>query len=100
MPLSETDTSGKFIIPKLQAAGWDNDPHSIAEQRSVMDRRIIPAAKGFIRRPYCKLDRKNPSTRNSPVRRSPEEPMASILNKEQRIVEIAGRIKALQEKSL
>jgi type I restriction enzyme R subunit len=23
------------LVPKLQAAGWDNDPHSIAEQRKL-----------------------------------------------------------------
>lgn len=32
MPLSEADTSRKFIIPKLQAAGGLNNPHSIAEK--------------------------------------------------------------------
>jgi hypothetical protein len=24
---SEADTCGKFVVPKLQAAGWDADPH-------------------------------------------------------------------------
>ena len=28
-------------MPKLQAAGWDNDPHSIAEQRFFTDGRIV-----------------------------------------------------------
>ena len=163
MPLSEADTSGKFIIPKLQAAGWDNDPHSIVGQRSITDGRIIPAGKGFIRRPprrvdrsgptrevryyehslpegrkndtktqplryeafepclawwqkreendrawrvpaeellaaNCNLDRKNPRTKNDLVHRPPEELVASILEKEQRIVEIVEWIKALLEK--
>src|SRR6059036_419512 len=26
--LTEADTCRKFVVPKLQAAGWDNDPHS------------------------------------------------------------------------
>jgi hypothetical protein len=30
---NEADTCRKFVVPKLQAAGWDNEPHSIAEQR-------------------------------------------------------------------
>ena len=30
--LNEADTCGKHVVPKLQAAGWDNDPFSIAEQ--------------------------------------------------------------------
>lgn len=32
--LTEADTSRKYILPKLLAAGWDNEPHSIAEQRT------------------------------------------------------------------
>jgi type I restriction enzyme R subunit len=31
--MNEADTCRRLIVPKLQAAGWDNDPHSIAEQR-------------------------------------------------------------------
>ena len=27
--LTEADTCRKFVVPKLQAVGWDNDPHSI-----------------------------------------------------------------------
>jgi type I restriction enzyme R subunit len=34
---TEADTCRKFVVPKLQAAGWDSDPHSIAEQRSFTD---------------------------------------------------------------
>jgi len=33
-------------VPKLLAAGWDNDPHSIAEQRTITDGRIVPVGKG------------------------------------------------------
>ncbi|MDD5169562.1 MAG: hypothetical protein PHN75_12145 [Syntrophales bacterium] len=40
MTLSEADTSRKFILPKLQASGWKNDPHSATEQRSISDGRI------------------------------------------------------------
>jgi hypothetical protein len=38
---SEADTCRKFVVPKLQAAGWDNDPHSIAEQRYFTKGRIL-----------------------------------------------------------
>ena len=38
---SEADTCRKFVVPKLQAAGWDDDPHSIAEQRTITDGRIV-----------------------------------------------------------
>jgi type I site-specific restriction endonuclease len=40
----------------LQAAGWDNDPHSIVEQRTVTDGRIIPVGKGFVRKPPKRVD--------------------------------------------
>ncbi len=32
--MNEADTCRKYVVPRLQAAGWDNEPHSIAEQRS------------------------------------------------------------------
>jgi type I restriction enzyme R subunit len=38
---TEADTCRKFVVPKLQAAGWDNDPHSIAEQRYFTGGRIV-----------------------------------------------------------
>ncbi len=56
MGLSEADTCRKFVVPKLVAAGWDNDPHSIAEQRSITDGRIVPVGKGFIRKPPKRVD--------------------------------------------
>jgi len=31
---TEADTCRKFVVPKLQAAGWDSDPHSMAEQNA------------------------------------------------------------------
>jgi len=33
---TEADTCRKLVAPKLQAAGWDNEPHSIAEQRRIV----------------------------------------------------------------
>ena len=39
---TEADTCRKFVVPKLQAAGWDNEPFSIAEQRTITDGRIVP----------------------------------------------------------
>jgi len=37
---TEADTCRTLIIPKLQAAGWEQEPHSIAEQRTFADGRI------------------------------------------------------------
>src|SRR5439155_12418811 len=53
---TEADTCRKFVVPKLQAAGWDNEPYSIAEQRTITDGRIVPVGKGFVRRPSKRVD--------------------------------------------
>src|SRR5437870_4363341 len=39
---NEAATCRTFVVPKLQAAGCDADPHSIAEQRTFADGRIFP----------------------------------------------------------
>jgi len=54
--MNEADTCRKFVVPKLQAAGWDNEPHSIAEQRTITDGRIVPVGKGFVRKPPRRAD--------------------------------------------
>jgi type I restriction enzyme R subunit len=54
--LTEADTCRRFVVPKLQAAGWDNEPYSIAEQRTITDGRIVPVGKGFVRRPSKRVD--------------------------------------------
>jgi type I restriction enzyme R subunit len=56
MSNNEADTCRKFVVPKLQAAGWDNDPRSIAEQRTITDGRVIPVGKGFVRKPPKRVD--------------------------------------------
>lgn len=40
---TEADTCRKFVVPKLQAAGWETEPHSIAEQRQFTLGRIVVA---------------------------------------------------------
>jgi type I restriction enzyme R subunit len=39
---TEADTCRRYITPALQDAEWDNAPHSISEQRTFTDGRIIP----------------------------------------------------------
>ena len=41
--LTEADTCRIYVLPKLQEAGWDDDPHSFTEQRTFTDGRIIVA---------------------------------------------------------
>src|ERR1035438_2165140 len=40
---TEADTCRQYVVPKLKAAGWDTEPHSIAEQRQFTDGRIVVA---------------------------------------------------------
>ncbi|MBI5282366.1 MAG: DEAD/DEAH box helicase family protein [Candidatus Solibacter usitatus] len=40
---SEADTCRMFVTPKLVAAGWDTEPHSLAEQRTFTAGRIVVA---------------------------------------------------------
>src|SRR5258707_10595552 len=53
---TEADTCRKRVVPKLQAAGWDDAPYSIAEQRTITDGRIVPVGKGFVRKPPKRVD--------------------------------------------
>jgi type I restriction enzyme R subunit len=53
---TEADTCRQFVVPKLQAAGWESDPHSIAEQRSFTDGRILVAGTKAKRLPTKKAD--------------------------------------------
>lgn len=65
--MTEADTCRKFVVPKLQVAGWDNDPHSIAEQRTITDGRIIPVGPGFMRKPPKRVDYLLRYTRDFPL---------------------------------
>jgi len=64
---TEADTCRKFIVPALQAAGWERDPHSIAEQRTITDGRVIPVGKGFVRKPPKRVDFLLRHTRDFPM---------------------------------
>lgn len=66
-PLNEADTCRKLVVPALQAAGWDDDPHSIAEQRTITDGRIVPVGKGFVRKPPKRVDYLLRYTRDFPL---------------------------------
>lgn len=67
MSNNEADTCRKFVVPKLQAVGWDNDPHSIAEQRTITDGRVVPVGKGFIRKPPKRVDYLLRHSRDFPI---------------------------------
>ena len=35
--ITEADTCRKYVLPKLQAAGWDTAPHSFTGQKTFTD---------------------------------------------------------------
>ena len=39
--MNEADTCRKYVVPKLQAAGWDDRPHAINEQRTFTDGKVV-----------------------------------------------------------
>jgi hypothetical protein len=39
--ITEADTCRKYVLPKLNDAGWDNEPHSFTEQKTFTDGRIV-----------------------------------------------------------
>ena len=39
--MNEADTCRKYVVPKLQTAGWDDRPHAINEQKTFTDGRIV-----------------------------------------------------------
>jgi len=55
MPLlTEADTCRKYVLPKLYAAGWDDD--RISEQKTFTDGRIVVAGNRTIRRSQKRAD--------------------------------------------
>ena len=65
--LTEADTCRKYVVPKLQAAGWDSEPHSITEQRYFTDGRIIVFGSAARRRPGKRADYILRFTRDYPI---------------------------------
>jgi len=64
---TEADTCRTDVVPRLQAAGWDDEPHSIAEQRTITDGRIVPVSRRFIRRAPKRVDYLLRYTRDFPL---------------------------------
>ena len=64
---TEADTCRTLITPKLQAAGWDSEPHSIAEQRYFTDGRIVVRGNKAERRKGKRADFLLRYTRDFPI---------------------------------
>lgn len=54
--MNEADTCRKLIYPKIEAAGWDRDPHRVNEQVSFTDGRIVVAGSKAARRDQKRAD--------------------------------------------
>ena len=53
---NEADTCRRYVVPRLQAAGWDADPFRINEQVTFTDGRIIVTGRHGRRRPGKRAD--------------------------------------------
>ena len=53
---NEADTCRQYVVPQLQAAGWDTAPHSIKEQQTFTDGRVILAGRTARRGPQKRSD--------------------------------------------
>lgn len=53
---NEADTSRLYVVPRLQTAGWDNDPHQVNEQRTFPDGRLVLAGRVGRRRQGKRAD--------------------------------------------
>lgn len=88
MTETEADTCRRHVVPALQAAGWDTAPHSIAEQRTITDGRIVPVGRGFVRKPPCAwtsssatgATSRSPSSRPRPATAAPRTPCSRRRN--------------------
>jgi type I restriction enzyme R subunit len=52
--LTEADTCRRYVLPKLYAAGWDDE--QISEQKTFTDGRIVVAGSKYSRRPQKRAD--------------------------------------------
>lgn len=54
--MTEADTCRTYVVPRLQSAGWDAPPHSIAEQRTFTDGRIVVSGRTTLRKKQKRAD--------------------------------------------
>lgn len=70
--MNEADTCRKYVVPLLQAAGWENAPFSIAEQRCFTN------PKGRIRVVGGRIIRGKPKRSDYLLRYRPDFPIAVV----------------------
>jgi type I restriction enzyme R subunit len=91
---TEADTCRISITPALQAAGWESEPHSLAEQRAFTDGRIIVRGNQAARRPVKRADYILRYTRDFPIAvveaKAEDKPAADGLQQAKEYAEILG----------
>jgi type I restriction enzyme R subunit len=65
--VNEADTCRKYVVPKLQQSGWDQEPHGVAEQRYFTAGRIVARGSKPVRRKGYKADYLLYHTRDFPI---------------------------------
>jgi type I restriction enzyme R subunit len=65
--MTEADTCRQTVVPRLQTAGWEVDPHRISEQVTFTDGRIIPFANRVRRGKQKRADYLLRYTRDFPI---------------------------------
>jgi len=69
---NEADTCRKYVVPRLQAAGWEETPHSIHEQCHFTAGRIVVTGRSATRQRRKRADYLLRYTRDLPIAASPE----------------------------
>lgn len=64
---NEADTCRQYVLPRLTEAGWETDPHSITEQRTFTDGRIIVTGANVRRGKQKRADYLLRYTRDFPI---------------------------------
>lgn len=67
MPLNEADTCRLYITPRIREAGWEQNPHSVTEQKTFTDGRIEVRGDKVRRREQKRADYILRFTRDFPI---------------------------------
>lgn len=65
--ITEADTCSKYVLPRLDAAGWNQAPHDVIAQRTCIDGRI--QVVGEMERTLLSLTRKTLTPPSAGIRR-------------------------------
>ncbi len=91
---TEADTCRTLVTPKLQAAGWERDPHSLTEQYSFTNGRIVVRGDRAERRKRKRADYLLRFTRDFPLAvveaKAEDEDAATGLQQAKDYAEILG----------